>query len=313
MSRKLVKISDDFLEPHRARASILTAWRLNPVLRSHSLEISVVERNLMLKGRLPDFHEKNLAIRIAVLLGPGLKVIDQIFTTDGHAAPDMAAFGMSTPGMVDSILDLYGAVADATADARAAKWIDGKNLESVVKAVCQGGVMTVRGHIPDSAVRRDIVKAMSGLYGVNRVEEDLQVDKVSWTDRLKNAVSRKKRDRAAIVEPAVSSKPSVSAKSISPAEPEDLNFKDKVTDGLKDAGDKASDVWITSKIKAAYVFNRRVNPMRIRVSTLEGEVTLSGRAMSKGEYEMAEKIATNVAGVVKIFNRIEKGWEREGN
>lgn len=338
MSRKLVKISDDFLEPHRVRASILTAWRLNPVLRGSGLEVAVIERNLMLKGKTADIHEKNLAIRIASLLGTGLKLIDQISCPAG-TVPALADSARIAP-----VSDLFGAVADSTATALAAKWIDSRKLADQVEADCADGVMTLSGHVADSALRRDIVRAISGLPGVNRVEENLQVEKLSWTDRLKNAVSRRKRTGGASSETATVARAAAEPASSDPAPgtapeknpaggPEgstdapavpftaeassapagDRNFKEKVTDGLKGAGEKASDVWITSKIKAAYAFNRHVNPMRIRVSTSEGVVTLSGRAMSRGEYEMAEKIAANVDGVVKIFNRIEKGWERDGD
>ncbi|PKK88599.1 MAG: hypothetical protein CVV64_18070 [Candidatus Wallbacteria bacterium HGW-Wallbacteria-1] len=84
---------------------------------------------------------------------------------------------------------------------------------------------------------------------------------------------------------------------------------EKMGTALKKTGKVVSDGWITTKISTVFAFNRHVNPLNVRVKTRNGEVVLYGNARTQAEYDMAEKIAQNVDGVVRIVNRLSRDWE----
>ena len=70
------------------------------------------------------------------------------------------------------------------------------------------------------------------------------------------------------------------------------------------AGEAIDDAVITTKVKSAFVGDKKVSATHISVSTDKGVVTLTGTAKDRQEARMAAELAQNVAGVKRVENRI---------
>ena len=81
------------------------------------------------------------------------------------------------------------------------------------------------------------------------------------------------------------------------------------TENVKEA---VSDSVITTKIKAEYAKDKKVDMLDISVETdAKGAVTLSGKAKSKTEADQAVKIARETKGVTSVKNNIVVGGTAE--
>lgn len=69
-------------------------------------------------------------------------------------------------------------------------------------------------------------------------------------------------------------------------------------------GQYIDDSTITTKVKAAFVSDKTVDAMDVKVETFKGTVQLSGFADSSAEIERAAQIAAKVAGVKAVRNDI---------
>lgn len=66
------------------------------------------------------------------------------------------------------------------------------------------------------------------------------------------------------------------------------------------AAQDASDSWITTKIKASYMYSDRVDGSDIEVQTKDGHVLLRGKVNSGEEHALAIQLAENVRGVKDV-------------
>ncbi|SHN05302.1 BON domain-containing protein [Phytopseudomonas punonensis] len=64
-----------------------------------------------------------------------------------------------------------------------------------------------------------------------------------------------------------------------------------------DAAASISDSWITSKVKASFLYSRNLDALNIKVDTREGFVRLSGTVLSNAEKRLAVETARNIRGV----------------
>lgn len=69
-------------------------------------------------------------------------------------------------------------------------------------------------------------------------------------------------------------------------------------------GQYVDDATITTKVKAAFVADKTVSAMDIKVVTYKGTVQLSGFAKSQAEINQAVAIARGVKGVQAVKNDI---------
>lgn len=69
-------------------------------------------------------------------------------------------------------------------------------------------------------------------------------------------------------------------------------------------GEYIDDSVITTKVKAAFVEDKTVNALDIKVVTFKGAVQLSGFANSPQEIDRAVQIARSVKGVTSVKNDI---------
>ncbi|MFV3093111.1 BON domain-containing protein [Pseudomonas sp. GW6] len=66
---------------------------------------------------------------------------------------------------------------------------------------------------------------------------------------------------------------------------------------LDEAREDISDSWITSKVKASFLYSRNLDAMSIAVNTDDGLVSLRGSVLSSAEKRLAVEIARNIRGV----------------
>lgn len=69
-------------------------------------------------------------------------------------------------------------------------------------------------------------------------------------------------------------------------------------------GEHIDDSVITAKVKTAFVQDKQVDALDIKVETFKGTVQLSGFANSQTEIDRAEKLSAEVAGVKAVRNDI---------
>ena len=77
-----------------------------------------------------------------------------------------------------------------------------------------------------------------------------------------------------------------------------------VTRGQESVGAYVDDATITTKVKAGFIDDNKVDAASIKVETLNGAVLLSGFAKNGTERGTAESIARGVTGVESVHNQI---------
>jgi len=74
--------------------------------------------------------------------------------------------------------------------------------------------------------------------------------------------------------------------------------------GQQTAGEYVDDATITTRVKARFVEDEKVNALRLGVETMRGTVQLSGFATSAAERQRAGEIARGVPGVRGVRNDV---------
>lgn len=75
---------------------------------------------------------------------------------------------------------------------------------------------------------------------------------------------------------------------------------ESVTESGQDAGQSMTDGWITTKVKATYMYSNNVDSADISVSTAEGIVSLSGKVSDAAQRALAIELAKNIRGVKSV-------------
>ena len=79
----------------------------------------------------------------------------------------------------------------------------------------------------------------------------------------------------------------------------------KMAEQSEKAGVVIDDAEITAKVKAAIFAEPGLKTLQISVDTVKGVVTLSGSVNSQSSSDMAKALASAVAGVKGVENRLE--------
>jgi hyperosmotically inducible protein len=69
-------------------------------------------------------------------------------------------------------------------------------------------------------------------------------------------------------------------------------------------GKEVSDSWITTKVKSELAKDKQVSSMHIHVKTVEGVVTLTGKAKSQADVDRAAEDTNKIKGVKSVVNNI---------
>ena len=84
-----------------------------------------------------------------------------------------------------------------------------------------------------------------------------------------------------------------------PASKEKAEAAEQDTAG-QDTSEAIADTWITTKVKSTFMFSSNVENDDITVSTLDGNVTLSGTVSNGAEQALATELAQNIRGVKSV-------------
>lgn len=71
----------------------------------------------------------------------------------------------------------------------------------------------------------------------------------------------------------------------------------KTQNAADDTGQAISDIWITSKVKSSFIYNRNLDGLDISVTTKDGQVSLGGSVSSSEQKQLAIETARNIRGV----------------
>lgn len=77
------------------------------------------------------------------------------------------------------------------------------------------------------------------------------------------------------------------------------------TSTQKSTGEYVDDAVVVTKVKAALVKSERVDALEVNVDAYKGDVVLSGFVDSRAEATEAARVATRIAGVKRVDNKLE--------
>lgn len=78
----------------------------------------------------------------------------------------------------------------------------------------------------------------------------------------------------------------------------------KIDETTEKAGEVIGDSAITAKVKAAILAEPGLRSLQISVDTMQGVATLSGAVDSQQDIDRAKEVASTVAGVKSVNNRL---------
>ena len=78
----------------------------------------------------------------------------------------------------------------------------------------------------------------------------------------------------------------------------------KIVNKKQTVGQKIDDASITAQVKMTLLYHRSTSALNTSVKTKRGVVTLSGKAKSGAEMDLATKFANDVNGVKSVNNRM---------
>jgi len=81
----------------------------------------------------------------------------------------------------------------------------------------------------------------------------------------------------------------------------------KTSKKTQTTGEKIDDASITAQVKLTLLYHRSTSAINTKVITKDGVVTLSGKASSRAESDLAAKLASDVKGVKGVKNRMTVG------
>ena len=197
------------------------------------------------------------------------------------------------------------------------------NILSRDGAVTLTGLVSERSH---KALARDTV---AGLPGVRSVEDQLEVKGTApaensdlWLrDKVKTTLFLHKSVRGASTEVEVKDgNVTLRGAAESLAQKELTTEYARDVEGVRDvrnemnvmavakkgrtAGQKIDDASITSLVKMTLLYHRSSSALHTEVTTRRGVVTLTGKAGSEAQINLASKLAMDVHGVKDVRNRM---------
>ena len=84
----------------------------------------------------------------------------------------------------------------------------------------------------------------------------------------------------------------------------DKEMRTKDDKGTRTTGTKIDDSSITSQVKMSLLYHRSTSGLQTKVETRDGVVTLTGKAKSAAERDLATKFAKDVNGVKSVQNQM---------
>jgi osmotically-inducible protein OsmY len=214
------------------------------------------------------------AKRQAVMLARNTEGVTDV-VDELTVATDMAP--ADDPATDDDIIDddMSADIRDAwiTTKVQARFFVDTDVKGRDIDVETQDGVVTLNGEVETAAQRREAVMLARDINGVNDVVDNLRIVPATRDDD-----------------------PDVDV-DVDEPNPEDSALR---------------DAWLTTKIQSQYFVDPDVSSLAIDVTTENRIVTLTGEVDSQSEKMLAETIARETEGVLRVVNQLAVGEAREG-
>jgi len=202
--------------------------------------------------------------------------------------------------------------------------------DDAVKAKAKDGAVTLSGTVAEESHKALAQETVSNLPGVLSVDNQLATKAEAAADNSDKWIGRKVSVTLFFHRHVNASKTDVTVKDgvvTLKGEAESVAQKDltaeyaKDIDGVKDvknlmtvsavkdaagqtAGQKIDDASVTAQVKTALLSHRSTSAVNTKVTTLNGEVTLTGVAKNSAERTLVTKLVTDIQGVSSVNNKM---------
>ena len=200
-----------------------------------------------------------------------------------------------------------------------------------IKIKSKNGEVTLTGTVANNHHKLLAQETVVGLAGVGGVDNELEVKDKSPAENSDEWISAKVKTtllfhRSVSAVTIVNTKDGIvtlQGEANSQAQKELTTEYAKDVEGVKDvknemtlgktskttrtAGQKIDDASITAQVKMTLLYHRSTSAINTSVTTKRGVVTLTGKAKTAGEKDLATKFAKDVNGVKSVKNRMSIG------
>lgn len=198
-----------------------------------------------------------------------------------------------------------------------------------IKIKSNNGSVTLTGTVTENFHKSLAQETVAGLPGVKSVDNKLETKTVTpsinsdaWIrDKIKVTLSFHRSVSALSTEVDVKNGiVTLRGNAASQAQKELTTEYTKDVDGVKDVknemnvaknsitpqtiGEKIDDSSITGQVKLVLLYHRSTSALNTKVETMNGIVTLYGKAKNAQEKDLATKLANDVHGVINVNNRM---------
>ena len=201
--------------------------------------------------------------------------------------------------------------------------------DDAIKTESRNGVVTLTGQVNEASHKELAQEAVSGLPGVQKVENRLEV-KLEGTEKSDTWIRAKVRSVLALhrnvsgrgtevdIRDGVITLRGVATseaqKDLATEYAEDVKGVLKVTNVMtvvksaakpdETVSEPVDDASITAQVKVALALHHSTSSVNTRVATIEGVVTVSGIAKNLAEKTLVSKLATDISGVKSVVNNM---------
>ena len=203
--------------------------------------------------------------------------------------------------------------------------------DDVVRVASKDGAVTLTGTVAQEEHKALAEETVSGLPGVNSVDNQIEIQNKS-PDQGTDAWLSVKVKAALLFHRSVSAvktqvyvKDSIvtlQGEASSQAEKDLAGEYARDIEGIKDVknemvvvqaekqpeekmGEKMDDASITAQVKLALLYHRSTSILHTHIETKEGEVLVTGKAKNQAEKDLVTKLVNDVSGVKKVTNNME--------
>jgi osmotically-inducible protein OsmY len=200
-----------------------------------------------------------------------------------------------------------------------------------IKIKSKNGEVTLTGTVANNHHKLLAQETVVGLAGVGGVDNELEVKDKSPAENSDEWISAKVKTtllfhRSVSAVTIVNTKDGIvtlQGEANSQAQKDLTTEYAKDVEGVKDvknemtlgktskttrtAGQKIDDASITAQVKITLLYHRSTSAINTSVTTKRGVVTLTGKAKTAGEKDLATKFAKDVNGVKSVKNRMSIG------
>jgi osmotically-inducible protein OsmY len=200
-----------------------------------------------------------------------------------------------------------------------------------IKIKSKNGEVTLTGTVANNHHKLLAQETVVGLAGVGGVDNELEVKDKSPAENSDEWISAKVKTtllfhRSVSAVTIVNTKDGIvtlQGEANSQAQKDLTTEYAKDVEGVKDvknemtlgktskttrtAGQKIDDASITAQVKMTLLYHRSTSAINTSVATKRGVVTLTGKAKTAGEKDLATKFAKDVNGVKSVKNRMSIG------